>query len=314
MNEVANDMVWSEKYRPKNLDDAILPESTKKLIRDSIANNNLPNFLFTGTAGVGKTTLARIIALTLDADLLFINASLDRNIDTIRNTIVQYSSTVSLTSDSCKFVLLDEADGMNTLSQQSLRGVIEEFPNTRFIFTCNFKNKVIDAIHSRCVVVDFKTTNEESPKLQTKFFKRVCQILELENVKYDKAAVATLVKKNYPDFRKTLNELQRYGCSGEIDTGILLNQTEEQYKQLLTLLKDNNFGEIRKWVGNNADIDVTDFFYTLYDMFSNLVVPKCLPPIILEWSDQYYKAQNVADPQLPKMSALIHFMSLAEWK
>lgn len=313
MNEVANDLVWSEKYRPRTLDDAILPESTKKLIRDSIANNNLPNFLFTGTAGVGKTTLARIIASTLEADLLFINASLDTGIDTIRQKVIQYSSSVSL-SGSNKFVLLDEADGMTTAGQQSLRGVIEEFPNTRFIFTCNFKNKVIDAIHSRCVVVDFKTTKEEAPKLQTRFFKRVMQILELEKVKYDKAAVAELVRKNYPDFRKTLNELQRYGCSGEIDVGILLNQSEEQFKILIAALKKQNFGEVRKWIAMNTDIEPTIFFNTLYEMILVELKPNCLPAIIIEFAKYYYESQQVPDPQLALTSAMIHLMANAEWK
>ena len=312
-NETLNKLVWAEAYRPKVLDDAILPESTKSLIRDSIKNGNVPNFLFTGTAGVGKTTLARIIANTLDSDLLFINASLDTGIDAIRMKVIQFSSSVSF-SGTGKIVCLDEADGMTTAAQQSLRGVIEEFPNTRFIFTCNFKNKVIDAIHSRCVVVDFKTTKEEAPKLQAQFFKRVLFILDTERIEYEKSIVAELVKKHYPDFRKTLNELQRYSASGKIDAGILINQGEQQIKELLKHLKEKDFKSTRAWVGQNSDIDSSILFRSLYDSLSTKLADKCIPSIIVTMARYMADATQVDDPQIIIMAFLIEFMTIAEWR
>jgi len=311
-SEFLNNLVWAEKYRPDTLEDAILPESTKNLVADSIKNGSIPHFLFTGTAGTGKTTLARIITKLLDADLLFINASLDNGIDSIRMRVTQFSSSVSL-SGGVKFVLLDEADGLTAAGQQGIRGVIEEFTNTRFIFTCNFKNKIIEAIHSRCVVVDFKVSKEESPKLQSKFFKRMCQILDTENIEYEKPVVAELVKKFYPDFRRTINELQRYSASGKIDSGILINTTELAYKELIGHLKNKNFTEMRKWVGANADIDSTTLFRSLYDMSSNLLTPKCLPSVIITLADYLYKSTMVADQQIIIAAALTELMLQGEW-
>lgn len=308
-----NNLVWAEKYRPKTIDEAILPESTKKQIRDAIASNNIPNLLFSGTAGTGKTSLAKIIASQLGADLMFINASLDTGIDAIRMKVIQFSSSVSF-SGGPKIVMFDEADGLTKAAQDSLRGVIESFPSTRFIFTCNFKNKIIEAIHSRCVTIDFKTSKEESSKLQAKFFKRTIEILNSENVEFDKAAVAELIKKNYPDFRKTMNELQRYGSSGKIDTGILLNSTETLFKDLLTILQEKNFSEMRKWVGANPDISPEIVFRTIYDMSSELLVQECIPNLVIVLADYLYKSSMVQDQQIIVAAALTEVMSISVWK
>ena len=311
-NETLNSMVLAEKYRPNTLDECILPESTMKLVRDAISNNKIPHFLFTGTAGIGKTTLARVIAKTIDADLLFINASLETGIDTVRMKVIQFSSTVSFTGGP-KIVMLDEADGMTAQSQQSLRGVIEEFPNVRFIFTCNFKNKVIDAIHSRCVVVDFKISKEESPKIQMKMFKRILEILAKEDIKYDKPVVAELVKKNFPDFRKTLNEIQRYSVGGQIDSGILIDTNANNFDDLIKTLRDKNFTDMRKWVGSNSDIEPSLIFNTLYEMSSVKLRANCLPEIVLILADYTYKASMVIDTQIIVAACLTEFMMKAEW-
>ena len=305
-------LVWAEKYRPKTLEDAILPDATKKMVADAMANSSVPHFLFTGSAGTGKTTLARIIASTLDCDLLFINASLETGIDNIRMKVVQFASSVSFSGNG-KMVLFDEFDGASTAAQQSLRGIIEEFPSTKFIFTCNFKNKVIDAIHSRCVVVDFKTSQAESPKLQTKFFRRVLTILKTESIEADNGVVAELVKKYYPAFRRTLNELQRYAAGGKIDSGILLNQSEAQFSELFTALEKKNFKDMRNWVGNNPDIDPVTIFRTLYDLSATKLKPQCVPGIILTLADYSYKSAFVADPQIVVSACLVEFMSQAEW-
>lgn len=310
-NDKLNNMVWAEKFRPKTVDEAILPESTRKVVLDAIANGNVPHLLLCGTAGTGKTTLARAIANQMNADLLFVNASLE-GIDTIRTKVIQFSSSVSF-SGGLKVVLFDEFDGASTVSQQSLRGIIEEFPNTRFFFTCNFKNKVIDAIHSRCVVIDFKTSKSEDAKLQSKFFKRLCDILASENVTFSKPVVAELVKKFYPDFRRTLNELQRYSSSGEIDAGILLNQSETEIAQLIDHLKKKNFTEMRKWVGMNPDIDPQTLFRSLYDQAAVLMEPKCIPSIIILLADYSYKSSMVADPQIIVAACLTEVMVGATW-
>lgn len=312
-NETLNNLVWAEKYRPSTLEQAILPESTKKMIRSAIDSNNLPHLLLCGTAGTGKTTLVRLIANETDSDLLFINASLNGNIDTIRTQVIQFSSTVSMTGGN-KIVVLDECDGMTQSAQQSLRGVIEEFKNTRFFFTCNFPNKVIDAIHSRCTVIDFKTTKEEAPKLQGKFFKRVCEILTNEQVEFEKPVVAELIKKNYPDFRKILNELQRYGSSGKIDSGILLNQTEETFAVLIKALKEKNFTDMRKWVGNNPDFEVHTVNRMLFDMSFDNLEPKCIPELILKLDDYNIESMTTPDKQITLTASLIETMMIAVWK
>lgn len=310
-SEKLNNLVWAEKYRPQRLEDVILPEATKKIVADALDSGNIPHFSFVGSAGIGKTTLARVIAKSLDADLLFINASLDTGIDTIRMKVTQFSSSVSL-SGGFKIVLLDEADGMTAAGQQSLRGVIEEFPNTRFIFTYNFRNKIIDAIHSRCLEIDFKISKEDAPKLQMRFFKRILEILDNEHVKYDKASVAELVKKHYPDFRKTLNVLQGYASGGSIDSGVLIDSHEQNIKELVGYLKDKNFGNVRKWVGQN-DLEPEIVFRAIYDLSSKDMKPECVPNVVILLADYLYKASMVADTQIIVAAALTELMMVAKW-
>jgi len=313
MSDDLNGLVWAEKYRPAKLADAILPESTKKMIREAIDNGQLPHLLLVGSAGTGKSTLARIVANETEADLMFINASLEGNIDTIRTRVVQFSSSISLSGGN-KIVVLDEFDGSTTATQQSLRGVIEEFKNTRFIFTCNFPNKIIDAIHSRCTKIEFKSDKVEAGKLQTQFFKRVIGILNEEKIAFDKASVAELVKKFYPDFRRTLNELQRYSTSGSIDSGILVNQTETKFDELVTFIKDKNFGEMRKWVGTNTDIPPVEIFRTFYDRAADLMEPSCIPSVIVTLGDYTYKTSMVADTQILMAACFVELMIGAKWK
>lgn len=313
-NEKLNRMVWAEKYRPQNLDDAILPESTKRTVKDALTNGNIPHFLFTGSAGTGKTTLAKIIAKELDADLMFVNASI-HGIDVIRQQVVQFASTVSFTGG-IKIVLFDEFDGMSPQGQQGLRGVIEEFPNARFIFTCNFKNKVIDAIHSRCFVIDFASTKEETPKLQNAFFKRMVSILKTENVEADKAVVAEVVKKFYPDFRGTLNALQSYAAGGSIDSGILVNQQDVVMGQLITSLKDGNFVDARKWIATNPDLDVDYVLQYIYNKAFTLFKVDFIPELILILSKYQYQSQYVADVQIQLAACMVEIIisGNGKWK
>lgn len=311
-NEKLNNLVWAEKYRPRTLDDAILPASTKNMVRDAIANGNIPHFLFCGGAGTGKTTLARIIASTVDSDLLFINASLE-GVDAIRMKVISFASTVSF-SGGLKFVLFDEFDGASPQAQQSLRGIIEEFPNARFLFTCNFKHKVIDAIHSRCVVIDFKSSKEESVKLQAQFFKRVVTILDDENVKYTKPVIAELVKKFYPDFRRTLNELQRYSSGGEIDSGILVNQATTTFSILIKALKEKKFLEVRQWIAVNTDLDPSVVFRMFYEQMDELFAPDYRTTLIVITAEYSYKASQVADTEIILAGYLTEVMVGASWK
>ena len=304
-------LVWVERYRPRKLDDAILPEATKKMVSDFLAKDDIPHLLLTGAAGTGKTTLAKVIAEELGADLLYINASRE-GIDAIRTTVIQYASSVSF-GGGLKIVLFDEFDGASTQSQQSMRGIIEEFPNARFFFTCNFKNKIIDAIHSRCVTIEFKSNKTEQAKLQSAFYKRVIQILTAEKIAFDKAVVADLIKLHYPDFRKTLNELQRYSSGGSIDAGILVNQTAATFDELVAALRKKNFNEMRKWVGQNTDIDPETLFREFYDRSNALFKPESIPSLVILLADYSYKASMVADPQILIAAALTELMVSAVW-
>lgn len=308
-----DNLIWAEKYRPKQLAATILPSTTLTDINNALINKNIQHLLFQGPAGTGKTTLAKVIALELNADLLFINASLDNSIDDIRMRVIQYASSVSFNGGS-KIVLLDEFDGMSTAAQQSLRGVLEEFPNTRFIFTCNFPNKIIDAIHSRCMTVDFKIPKDEVGPLQAKFFKRALDILKDEGVVFAKDVVASLIKKNFPDFRKTLNELQRYSSGGSIDAGVLSDPLDLQFDVLIGLLKDKDFTEMRKWVGANSDISPSVLFRTFYDKASDLMDASSIPQVIIILADYDYKSTSVVDTQILVAACLTELMMETKWK
>ena len=307
--------LWVEKYRPQKIDECVLPESLKKTFHEYIAQGELPTFLFCGTAGVGKTTVAKALCNEIGAEFLFINGSEESGIDVLRTKIKSFASSVSLT-DAKKVVILDEADYLNPNSTQpALRAFIEEFSaNCRFIFTCNFKNRIIEPLHSRCAVIDFKIDNKDKQETMGAFFKRAVQILKQENIEFDQKVVAEVVAKHFPDYRRVLNELQRYSVSGKIDTGILVNVGEESYKELMKNLREMNFTEVRKWVGKNSDMDSVALFRELYDNASTLLEPQSIPQLVITLAEYQYKAAFVADHELNTMAALTEVMANCKFK
>jgi DNA polymerase III delta prime subunit len=308
--------LWVEKYRPQKIDDCVLPQSLKDTFKQYITQGELPSFLFSGTAGVGKTTVAKALCNEIGAEYILVNGSDEgRSIDVLRTTIKGFASTVSLT-DAKKVVIVDEADYMNAQSvQPALRSFIEEFSgNCRFIFTCNFKNRIIEPLHSRCAVIEFKIDSKDKQEIAATFFKRAVQILKQEDVEFDPKVVAELITKHFPDYRRILNELQRYSVSGKIDSGILLNMSEESFKDLVKLLKDKNFTEVRKWVAKQTDADTTSLFRELYDTASVNMDPNSIPQLVLTLADYQYKAAFVADHELNIMAALTEVMANCKFK
>ena len=263
MNE---EFLWVEKYRPKTIEDTILPADLKATFQQFVDQKNIPNLILSGTAGVGKTTVAKAMLEELDCDYIVINGSMNGNIDTLRNDILNFASTVSL-SGGRKYVILDEADYLNPNSTQpALRNFMEEFSkNCGFILTCNYSNRIIEPLHSRCSVIDFKISKKAMAKLATQFFKRVTFILESEKIGFDQKVVAEVINKHFPDWRRVLNELQRYSVSGKIDSGILVNMSHDSFKDLIKHMKDRDFTEVRKWVAKNSDADTTALFREFYD-------------------------------------------------
>jgi DNA polymerase III delta prime subunit len=307
--------LWVEKYRPSTIDECILPDSMKKTFREFINSGELPNFLFCGGAGVGKTTVAKALCNEIGAEYLFINGSEESGIDILRNKIKNFASSVSLT-DAKKVVILDEADYLNANSTQpALRGFIEEFSNNcRFIFTCNFKNRIIEPLHSRCAVVEFKIDNSEKPKIAAGFYRRVLDILSQEKIEADGKVVAELITKYFPDYRRILNELQRYSVSGSIDSGILVNLGDESYVELVKNLKAKNFTEVRKWVGKNSDVESTELFRKLYDKAIDILEQGSIPQLVLILAEYQYKAAFVADREINTMAALTEIMAQLKFK
>lgn len=307
--------LWVEKYRPQTIDECILPQSMKDTFKEFINSGELPNFLFCGGAGVGKTTVAKALCNEIGAEYLFINGSEESGIDILRNKIKNFASSVSLT-DSKKVVILDEADYLNPNSTQpALRGFIEEFSNNcRFIFTCNFKNRIIEPLHSRCAVVEFKIDNKDKPKIAAGFYRRVMDILSQEQVEADNKVVAELITKYFPDYRRILNELQRYSVSGKIDSGLLVNIGDASYSELITNLKNKSFNEVRKWIGKNSDADTTEVFRTLYDKANDVVEASSIPQLVLILAEYQYKAAFVADKEINMMAALTEIMSGVKFK
>ena len=306
--------LWVERYRPARIDDCILPEANKQTFKEFVSKGEVPNMLLCGGAGMGKTTVARALCTELGCDYIIINGSLERNIDTLRNEIKAFASTVSF-SGKTKVVILDEADYLNPQSTQpALRGFIEQFSsNCRFIFTCNYKNKIIPALHSRTTVVEFKVARSDAPKLAAQFFKRVQDILALENITVsDDKVLAKLIEKYFPDYRRCLNELQRYSASGRIDEGILVNIAEVNLKELTAALKDKDWKKMRQWVVNNLDNDTSIIFRKLYDGLSDQV--KTVPQLILLLADYQYKAAFVADAEINLVACLTEIMAAVEFK
>ena len=307
--------LWVEKYRPQTIDECVLPQSLKNTFKQFITSGQLPNFLFCGGAGVGKTTVAKALCNEIGAEYLFINGSEESGIDVLRTKIKGFASSVSL-SDAKKVVILDEADYLNPNSTQpALRAFIEEFSNNcRFIFTCNYKNRIIEPLHSRCSVIDFKIEPNEKQQIAATFFKRIVNILGQENITFDQKVVAELVTKHFPDYRRILNELQRYSMSGKIDSGILLNITEESFNDLVKNMKDKNFTEVRKWVAKNSDSDTINIFRQLYTSASAVMEPASIPQLVLILADYQYKAAFVADHELNLMAALTEVMAQCKMK
>jgi DNA polymerase III delta prime subunit len=315
IDKVENQFLWVESYRPQKIDDCILPESLKHNFREYVSQGELPHFLFSGTAGVGKTTIAKALCNEIGAEFIVVNGSEEgRSIDVLRTTIKGFATSVSLT-DAKKIVIIDEADYMGPAVQPALRSFMEEFSgNCRFIFTCNYKNKIIAPIHSRCAVIEFKIDNKEKQEIAASFFKRATTILKQENVDFDPKVVAELITKHFPDYRRILNELQRYSVSGKIDSGILVNMSQESFKSLIKLMKEKDFGEVRKWVAKNSDSETTVLFRELYDTATENMDPNSIPSMILILSDYQYKAAFVADHELNTMAALTEIMAQCKFK
>ena len=305
------EFLWVEKYRPRNIYNCILPTETKKIFLDFVNNKEIPNLLLCGTAGVGKTTVARALCNELGADWILINGSEERNIDTLRVKIKQFASTVSLTVDGGpKIVILDEADYLNPQSTQpALRGFIEEFSkNCRFIFTCNYKNRIIQPLHSRCSVIDFTIEATQKPQIANQIFQRILQILTDENVDYNEKVVVEVINKFFPDFRRMLNEIQKYSASGKIDSGILANLDDESLNELLGFVKGKEFSKMRKWVGLNIHNDPQAIYRKIYDSFFTKMENNSVPQAIIILSDYTYKSAFVADQELNMVACLTELM------
>ena len=305
--------LWVEKYRPKTIDDCILPKEQKEYFKNLVKNGDIQNMLLCGTAGTGKTTVARALCEQLDSDYIIINGSEESGIDVLRTKIKQFASTVSFTGNT-KVVILDEADYLNPNSTQpALRGFIEEFANNcRFIFTCNFKNRIIAPLHSRCAVVEFKIPNQEKPKLAAQFFKRLADVMSLESIEFDPKVMAKVVEKHFPDFRRTLNELQRYAQSGKIDEGILINLAEANMNELVSSLKDKDWKRMRTWVVNNLDNDPVSLFRKIYDTLIPLT--NQVPQLVLTIADYQYKSAFVSDQEINLVACLTEVMASVELK
>jgi DNA polymerase III delta prime subunit len=309
------DFLWVEKYRPKKVEDTILPPDLKATFQQFVDNKEIPNLILAGGPGIGKTTIARAMLEEIDCSYIVINGSMNGNIDTLRNEIKNFASTVSFKGGR-KYVILDEADYLNPQSTQpALRNFMEEFSaNCGFILTCNFLNRIITPLHSRCSVVQFKINKADRPKLATQFYGRVMKILETEGVQFDAKVLPELIMKYFPDWRRVLNELQRYAASGKIDSGILANVKDVSLKNLASALKEKDFSTMRKWVVENLDNDPAAIFRNIFDTANEHLQPNSIPQLVILLADYQYKSAFVTDQEINLVAFLTEVMASCEFK
>ena len=312
-----SDFIWVEKYRPKTIDECILPDNIKKTFSDFLNKGEIPNMLLAGPPGVGKTTVAKALCNELGVDFYVINGSDEgRFLDTVRNNAKNFASTVSLSSEAKhKVIIIDEADNTGNDVQLLLRAFIEEFAgNCRFIFTCNYKNKILEPLHSRCAVVDFSIRGKQKQEIAAAFFQRLNWILDTERIQSDKKVLAELINKHFPDWRRVLNECQRYSVSGKIDSGILAAFSDVAVDELIKNLKTKNFPEVRKWVNNNMDNDTSVLFRRIYDALYESLVPNTIPAAVLVIAKYQYQMAFVADQEITMLACLTEVMVECEFK
>ena len=307
--------LWVEKYRPTSIDACILPNSLKDSFSEFVKNKHIPNLILSGGPGIGKTTVAKAMVEQIGATWMMINGSEDSGIDILRTKIKNFASTVSLEGGR-KYIILDEADYLNPQSTQpALRGFMEEFhKNCGFILTCNYKNRLIEPLHSRCSVVDFIIAKGDKPKLASDFFNRVKMILSDENVKFDRKVVAELLNKYFPDWRRILNELQRYSASGQIDAGILVNLSEVNINELMEALKKQEFTNVRKWIVNNLDNDPVRIYRRIYDSLYDNIDKSTIPHAVVILAEYSYKSAFVADQEINLLACLTEIMAQVKFK
>jgi len=312
-----SDFIWVEKYRPKTIEECILPDNIKKTFRDFLNKGEIPNMLLAGPPGVGKTTVAKALCNELGVDFYVINGSDEgRFLDTVRNNAKNFASTVSLTSEAKhKVIIIDEADNTGNDVQLLLRAFIEEFAgNCRFIFTCNYKNKILEPLHSRCAVIEFGIRGKEKQQIAAAFFQRINEILEQEKIEADKKVLIQLINKHFPDWRRVLNECQRYSVGGKIDSGILAAFSDVAVNDLIKNLKAKNFPEVRKWVNNNMDNDTSVLFRRIYDSLYESLVPNTVPAAVLIIAKYQYQMAFVADQEINMLACLTEIMVECEFK
>jgi len=312
-----DEFLWVEKYRPKTVEECILPSNIKKTFQDFLDKGEIPNMLLAGPAGCGKTTVAKALCNELGVDFYVINGSDEgRFLDTVRNTAKNFASTVSLSSTAKhKVIIIDEADNTTNDVQLLLRAFIEEFSgNCRFIFTCNFKNKILEPLHSRCAVIEFSITGKQKPAIAASFFKRIQTILDKEGVGYEQKVLIELINKHFPDWRRVLNECQRYSSGGQIDSGILAHFSDVKVNDLVKKLKGKDFPEVRKWIVNNLDNDTGVLLRRIYDACYDSLVPNSIPSAVLILAKYQYQMAFVADQEINMLACLTEIMVECEFK
>ena len=313
IDKVENQFLWVEAYRPKKIDECVLPERLKVPFKEYVKAKSIPNLMLTGTAGVGKTTVAKALCEEVDCDYIVINGSSNRGIDMVRTTVTGFASTLSLRGGR-KVIIIDEADYLTSDAQAAFRNLIEQFSeNCSFIFTCNFKEKLIEPLHSRCAVIDFRLNKEEKSKMASLFFKRIQQILQSGNVEANESVVAEILKKHFPDFRRVLNELQRFAKFGKIDVGVLSHLKEEDVEDVVGFLQKKDFASLKKWIAN-CDYETSTLYRKLFDALYEKVEARYIPNLVVTLADYQYKHAFVADSQLNDLAMLTMIMMEAEFK